>query len=126
MSFVGIGKNIDATGENKYKLGIQDFNMHYVSGITVRKDYTLPFFILGAIIFMIGVTQGMYWQHRRIWINPKGDGIVLAAHTNKNWFGLKKEIEKAIDGTSIEMPLDQEEEQEKEEQEKEKEQSEEE
>lgn len=110
ISFVGIGKNIDATGENQYKLGIVDFNMHYVSGLTVRKDYTLPLFAIGAAIFMIGVIQGMYWQHRRIWINPEGRGILLAAHTNKNWFGLKKDIEKAIAGTNVQMVIDQEEE----------------
>ncbi len=71
VSFVGIGQNIDATGENEYKLGIVDFEMHYASGLTVRRDYTLPLFGIGAAIFMIGVIQGMYWQHRRIWINPK-------------------------------------------------------
>ncbi len=43
---------------------------------------------------MIGVSQGSYWNHRRIWIQ-KGDGneILLAGHTNKNWFSLRKEIE---------------------------------
>lgn len=109
VSFVGIGKNIDATGENKYKLGIADFEMHYVSGLTVRKDYTLPLFIIGAAIFMIGVIQGMYWQHRRIWIHPNGEELLLAAHTNKNWFGIKKDIEKAIEGTKIQMVVDQQE-----------------
>jgi len=109
ISFVGIGKNIDATGKNKYKLGITNFENHYVSGITIRRDYTLPLFIVGAAIFMIGVIQGMYWQHRRIWVNPEGDGILLAAHTNKNWFGLKKDIEEAIKGTNIQMVIDQEE-----------------
>lgn len=109
VSFLGIGKNIDPTGENKYKFGIEDFNMHYVSGLTVRKDYTLPFFIVGAAIFMIGVIQGMYWQHRRIWINPHGKGMMLAGHTNKNWFGLKKDIEYAIEDTNIQMVIDQEE-----------------
>jgi cytochrome c biogenesis protein len=109
VSFVGIGKNIDATGENNYKLGIKDFNVHYVSGLTVRKDHTLPLFIIGAAIFMFGVIQGMYWQHRRIWLNPKDGGILLAAHTNKNWFGLKKEIEIAIEGTHVQMVVDQEE-----------------
>ena len=109
VSFVGIGQNIDATGENEYKLGIVDFEMHYASGLTVRKDYTLPIFGLGAAIFMIGVIQGMYWQHRRIWINPKGSSLLVAAHTNKNWFGLKKDIEKAIENTNIKMVVDQEE-----------------
>ena len=109
LSFVGIGKNIDASGENEYKLGIEDFNMRYASGLTVRRDYTLPLFIIGAAIFMIGVIQGMYWQHRRIWVNPHGDGIMLAAHTNKNWFGVKKDIEQSIEKTNIQMVIDQEE-----------------
>lgn len=109
VSFVGIGKNIDASGENNYKLGIVDFEMHNVSGLTLRRDYTLPLFGLGALIFMIGVIQGMYWQHRRIWINPKQDGILLAAHTNKNWYGVKKDIEKVIEGTNIQMVIDQQE-----------------
>src|SRR5699024_10103512 len=108
FSFVGIGKNIDATGENKYKLEITDFETHHVSGLTIRRDYTLPIFIVGAAIFMFGVIQGMYWQHRRVWMNQDGNGILLAAHTNKNWFGLKTEIEKAIKGTNIEMVIDQE------------------
>lgn len=112
VSFVGIGKNIDATGENEYRLKISDFSMHYVSGLTVRKDYTLPFFIVGATIFMIGVIQGMYWQHRRVWINRKEGVLLLAAHTNKNWFGIKKDIEKAIEGTNIQMVIDQQDEEE--------------
>ena len=109
VSFLGIGKNIDATGENKYKMSIQDAETLYVSGITVRRDYTLPLFIIGSAIFMMGVIQGMYWQHRRIWINPTEEGFLLAAHTNKNWFGVKKDIEKAIEGTNVSMVVDQQE-----------------
>lgn len=106
ISFAGIGKNIDATGENKYKLGIDGYQMHDVSGLTVRRDYTLPIFGLGALIFMIGVVQGMYWQHRRIWLHPTEEGLLLASHTNKNWFAVKKDIEKAIKGTEITMVAD--------------------
>ncbi|ASK63305.1 cytochrome C biogenesis protein [Virgibacillus phasianinus] len=109
VSFVGIRKNIDATGENEYKLGLQDFELRDVSGITVRRDYTLPLFIIGAIIFMLGVIQGMYWQHRRIWIHPKKGKLLLAAHTNKNWHGIKNDIDKAISNTSIKMVKDQQE-----------------
>ncbi|WP_430785474.1 cytochrome c biogenesis protein ResB [Virgibacillus flavescens] len=109
VSFVGIRKNIDATGENDYKLGLQDFELRDVSGITVRRDYTLPFFIVGAIIFMIGVIQGMYWQHRRIWIHPKKGKLLLAAHTNKNWHGIKNDIEKVIAETNVKMVKDQQE-----------------
>ncbi|WP_040980492.1 MULTISPECIES: cytochrome c biogenesis protein ResB [Oceanobacillus] len=107
VSFIGIGMNIDATGENDYTIGLQDYESHDVSGLQVRRDYTLPLFGLGSAIFMIGVIQGMYWQHRRIWIHAKGNGILIAAHTNKNWFGIKKDIEKSIENTSIKMVVDQ-------------------
>lgn len=106
VSFLGIGRNIDATGENDYKVAIQDFDTHYVSGLTLRVDRTLIFFGIGAAIFMIGVIQGMYWQHRRVWIHPKADGVLLAGHINKNWFGLSKDIEKAIEQTNIKMVED--------------------
>ncbi|MEN1969121.1 cytochrome c biogenesis protein ResB [Lentibacillus sp. N15] len=108
-SFVGIGKNDPMTKENQYKLGLADYELHDVSGIDVKKDYTIPFFVFGAIIFLLGVVQGMYWQHRRIWIHPNDNGLLVAAHTNKNWFGIKKDIEKAIEGTNINMVIDQQE-----------------
>ncbi|MFC3038961.1 cytochrome c biogenesis protein ResB [Virgibacillus xinjiangensis] len=109
VSFLGIGRNLDATGENDYNIGITDVQTRNVSGLTVRVDHTLPLFGLGATIFMIGVIQGMYWHHRRIWLHPKDNGVLMAAHTNKNWFGVQKDIEKAIDGTNINMVKDQQE-----------------
>lgn len=110
LSFLGIGQNIDPTGENEYVLNMNTMpETLYVSGITVRRDYTLPLFFIGAAIFMIGVIQGMYWQHRRIWLNPNNGNLLMAAHTNKNWFSVKKEIEKAIEGTNVVMVEDQQE-----------------
>ncbi|MBM7569784.1 cytochrome c biogenesis protein ResB [Aquibacillus albus] len=107
VSFAGIGRNIDASGQNQYKIGLQGFDVRDVTGLSVRRDYTLPILGLGGIIFMIGVVQGMYWYHRRVWIHPKENGWWIAAHTNKNWFGLKKDIEKAIQNTNITMVKDQ-------------------
>ncbi|UOQ42666.1 cytochrome c biogenesis protein ResB [Halobacillus salinarum] len=109
VSFVGIGANIDATGENKYKLGLVNFDVRDVTGLTVRKDRTLPILALGGIIFMIGVMQGMYWNHRRIWLQPRKNGVWIAGHTNKNWFALRREITKVIDSTGITEPKDQQE-----------------
>ena len=56
---------------------------------------------------MIGVIQGSYWNHRRIWIQKKADKILVAAHTNKNWFGIKREINEIVEGTPIPLPNDQ-------------------
>ncbi|MCT1903261.1 cytochrome c biogenesis protein ResB [Oceanobacillus sojae] len=110
VSFLGIGRNIDATGENQYKVAIDDVEFRDVSGIAVSSDRTLPYFFVGAMIFMIGVIQGMYWQHRRVWINKqKGNTLLLAAHTNKNWHGIKRDIEKAVADTNITMVEDQQE-----------------
>lgn len=109
IHLLGIGMNTGVTEDNQYRLGIVGLNVHYASGLTLRRDYSLVFFGLGAFIFMFGVIQGMYWQHRRIWINPEADGIHLAAHTNKNWYSLQKDIEKVLDGTSINMVVDQQE-----------------
>lgn len=109
VSFAGIGRNIDPSGQNEFKVGLADYEMRDVTGLTVRRDYTLPIIALGGLIFMIGVIQGMYWQHRRIWIHPKDQSLLLAAHTNKNWYGVKRDMEKAIEGTRIKMAEDQEE-----------------
>lgn len=109
VSFLGVGMNIDPTNANDYELELNDFETRDVAGLTVRRDYTLPLFGLGAAIFLIGVVQGLYWQHRRVWIQPKDGSLIVGAHTNKNWFGLKKDIEFSVEDTDIEMVDDQQE-----------------
>ncbi|SFF62492.1 cytochrome c biogenesis protein [Halobacillus alkaliphilus] len=106
-SFLGIGANVDASGENDYKIGLVNFDVRDVTGLTVKKDHTLPLIALGGAIFMIGVIQGMYWNHRRIWLQPKENGVWIAGHTNKNWYALRQEINKVISGTHIQEPRDQ-------------------
>ena len=73
-----------------------------ISGLTVRKDKTLYLLMLGGIIFMVGVSQGSYWNHRRIWVQ-KGEGneMLIASHTNKNWFSLRKEIDEVTEFASL-------------------------
>ncbi len=97
MSFVAIRQTLD-TEVNEYKVNFVSAETRDITGLIVRKDKTLYILLLGGIIFMIGVTQGSYWNHRRIWIQ-KGEGneLVLAGHTNKNWFGLKKDLDKVKD-----------------------------
>jgi cytochrome c biogenesis protein len=106
-SFVAIKQTIEPFGDNQYKMAFKGIETKNVSGFIVRKDSTLWAIILGGIIFMIGVIQGAYWNHRRIWIQNKNGQVWVAAHTNKNWYGLKKEIETVLSETSLEMPNDQ-------------------
>ncbi|MCM3638219.1 cytochrome c biogenesis protein ResB [Sporosarcina luteola] len=93
-SFVAIRQTLE-TNVNDYEVKFVSAETRDITGLVVRKDKTLYLLLLGGIIFMIGVAQGSYWNHRRIWIQ-KGEGneLVLAGHTNKNWFGLKKELDK--------------------------------
>ncbi len=95
--------------DSNYDVEVASADLITASGLLVKRDRSLWLFGVGATIFMIGVVQGLYWHHRRIWIHPKEDKLLIAAHTNKNWFGLKKDIEQSIENTSITMVNDQQE-----------------
>jgi cytochrome c biogenesis protein len=106
-SFVAIQQTIEPLGDNEYKMAFKGVKTKNVTALTVKKDLTLWVIILGGIVFMIGVIQGAYWNHRRIWVQRKDGDIWLAAHTNKNWYGLKQELESVIKETKINIPDDQ-------------------
>jgi cytochrome c biogenesis protein len=106
-SFVAIKQTIEPFGNNEYKMKFKGIGTKNVSGLTVRKDSTIWVIILGGIIFMIGVIQGAYWNHRRIWIQRKDGETWVAAHTNKNWYGITREMEAILGDTNITMPEDQ-------------------
>ncbi len=106
-SFVAIQQTVEGSESNKYKLKFDHVETKNITGLTVRKDLTLWVLAVGGAIFMIGVIQGMYWQHRRIWIKTGDHEVLVAGHTNKNWFGLKKDIEFVLSGTGIQEPADQ-------------------
>lgn len=105
-SFVAILTTIEASDNTTYKMSFAGEESVNATALTVRKDLTLPILGLGGLIFMIGVIQGAYWNHRRIWIRNTGEEIWIAAHTNKNWFGLKKDLEKTIEGLGLNQPED--------------------
>jgi len=106
-SFVAIKQTIEPFGDNQYKMAFKGIETTNVSGFIVRKDATLWVIIIGGIIFMIGVIQGAYWNHRRIWLQNKNGEVWIAAHTNKNWYGIKREIESVLADTNLNMPIDQ-------------------
>jgi cytochrome c biogenesis protein len=107
VSFAAIKQTLEPLGENKYKMAFAGIETKNVTALTVRKDLTLWFLAFGGAIFMIGVVQGAYWNHRRIWLQKKDGEIWIAGHTNKNWHGLKREIITVIQGTGIAEPVDQ-------------------
>ncbi|MGZ0086189.1 cytochrome c biogenesis protein ResB [Caldibacillus thermoamylovorans] len=105
-SFVAIQQTIEPFGDNKYKMAFAGLETRNVSGLTVRRDFTLWILGIGGAIFMIGLIQGMYWNHRRVWVQRVNGELWIAAHTNKNWFGLKNELRRLLDGTGLTMPAD--------------------
>lgn len=106
-SFVAIRQTIEPFSDNEYALKFKGVKTTDVTGLTVKKDLTLPFFFVGGIIFMIGLVLGSFWFHRRIWIQRINDQIWISAHTNKNWYGLKGELEKVLADTGLSVPDDQ-------------------
>jgi len=75
----------------------------YSSYLMVKVERALPYVLAGALIFLFGVVIGLYWQHRRIWVRIDGSRLIVAAHTNKNWYGLRDELAKILDKTGIEI-----------------------
>lgn len=107
-SIVAIRDTQEPLGENTYKMAFKNVDMYDSTGLTIRKDSTIPFLFVGGFIFMLGVVIGSYWAHRRIWIEQLPDGtITLAAHTNKNWFGIKKDLQKVTDEAGLPQFVDQ-------------------
>jgi cytochrome c biogenesis protein len=105
LSWASIGINTAERegATNRYTLKIKDIRMKNVTGLMVRKDVSLPVISAGGFIVMIGLVMCFYWQHRRIWIQREGQEIWVAAHTNKNWFGIRNEIEYVIDHTKLDI-----------------------
>ncbi len=107
-SFVAIKQTVEPLGVNAYKLEFQNVETRDVSGLTIRKDESLWVLAIGGLIFMIGVAQGSYWNHRRIWLHKTNDGrLIVAAHTNKNWFGVKKELDIVTEVAHLPQYIDQ-------------------
>ena len=109
VSFTAIQQTMEPLGETDYKMTFKDVETRHASILIVKKDLTLWVLIVGGAIFMFGVIQGSYWNHRRVWLQKDGNKVVLAAHSNKNWYSLKKEISSIVENTNIPEPVDQQE-----------------
>ena len=107
VSFAAIMQTLEPLGETDYKMAFKDISTLNSTALIVRKDLTLWILALGGAIFMIGVIQGSYWNHRRVWLQRLNDDILIAGHTNKNWHSLKNEIAAIVKDTSIPEPIDQ-------------------
>ncbi|NMO96938.1 cytochrome c biogenesis protein ResB [Paenibacillus lemnae] len=71
--------------------------------LNIRIDKAMPFVWVGAGIGMLGLVLGFYFQHRRIWLRVDDGKLTLGAHTNKNWFGLRKEISSILKQMDLEV-----------------------
>ncbi|ADH99681.1 cytochrome c biogenesis protein ResB [Salisediminibacterium selenitireducens] len=107
LSLIGVQVNEALNGDHDHTIRMTDVEMVNVTGLTVRRDRTLPILIAGGTIFMIGLIQGSYWHHRRIWIREKDGKLLIAGHANKNWHSLKKDFEFVLKDTTIPEPIDQ-------------------
>ncbi|QKS71050.1 cytochrome c biogenesis protein ResB [Paenalkalicoccus suaedae] len=112
ISLIGLQVNEELNGENDHTIRMADFELVDVTGLTVRRDHTLPVLIAGGAIFMVGLIQGSYWHHRRIWVQRKNGKVMIAGHANKNWHALKNDISFLSEKTGLPDVVDQSEEKE--------------
>lgn len=107
ISLIGVQVNEALNGDHDHTIRMLDVEMLDVTGLTIRRDHTLPIIMAGGVIFMIGLVQGSYWFHRRIWLQQKDGELYIAGHTNKNWHTLKKDIEYLNGRTALPEVIDQ-------------------
>lgn len=106
-SWLFLGSYLPAAGvDNVYGFKFHMPDLTNITGLMVRMDKSLPLIYFGCFVTMIGLVMGFYWQHRRIWIQTEGNRVYVAGHTNKNWFGLRKEIQDIMDKVQIPIALE--------------------
>lgn len=83
-------------------LSMEDIDITlYTSYLNIRMDKALPVVLAGGVLFIVGVFMGIYWQHRRIWVRIEDGELLIGAHTNKNWHGLRAELADALRRSGI-------------------------
>ncbi|MFX3633525.1 MAG: cytochrome c biogenesis protein ResB [Candidatus Pristimantibacillus sp.] len=96
---------INASIADKFEIKVQGMEGVQLSEastyLNVRVDKALTYVWVGAIISMIGLTMGSYWQHRRIWLRIDDGKLSLGAHTNKNWYGMRADVASALQKIGI-------------------------
>jgi cytochrome c biogenesis protein len=101
---------INERAGSKVKLGIGTMADVQLSEFTtyfnVTRDRSMPFIWTGAAISMIGLIMGFYWHHRRIWLTVENNRILLGAHTNKNWYGIRKEVATVLKEANVVATID--------------------
>jgi cytochrome c biogenesis protein len=96
------GQNLDdITPQNKYAVDLGQIHTVNSSGLMVRIDKSLPMILVGGVVTMIGLIMGFYWQHRRIWVRVVEGVFYLGAHTNKDWYSLRREVQQIADQTNL-------------------------
>ncbi|NHN28761.1 cytochrome c biogenesis protein ResB [Paenibacillus agricola] len=99
----------DINGEigKKFELSVNSMAdvqfTNYISYLNIRVDLAMPYIWIGAGISMLGLIMGFYWHHRRIWLRIDNGRLSLGAHTNKNWFGVRKEVAQLLHKSGIEV-----------------------
>lgn len=111
---LGIWRELEAEGyafrsepSGGYRVAVnseEDLQLaRYKTFLTVRSDRGMAWIWTGAAICMIGLVMGFYWQHRRVWATVNDGVLLVGAHTNKNWFSLRKETADALRAVGVEV-----------------------
>jgi len=100
------GSILTQKSDPRYGLEIKKPDLLDITGLNVRMDKAVPLIYFGSFIFMVGVAMGFFWQHRRIWVQFQEGTILLAAHTNKNWFGLRREVDGLVEQMKLPVTIE--------------------
>ena len=108
VSFVAIKQTIEPMGENEYKMAFTGIETRNVTALTVRKDLTFGIIDMRwNYLYDRCYTRSILESSSNL-DQEKNDEVWIAAHTNKNWYGLKRDIESVlVEATPLNEPTDQ-------------------
>ncbi len=82
-------------GTNFYQSSYYQSSRGYVSVIEISRRPGKTLIYLGFAMMMVGITIGLYFPHRRIWLKiGKSDELLMGGRTNRSKLGFKRDFER--------------------------------
>jgi cytochrome c biogenesis protein len=96
---------MDLQQDSKYQLAPVGGKMVETTGLRVQKDNGIPIVFAGCAVVLAGLVLVFYFQHRRIWGRIDEGVLHIGAHTNKNWYGMRKQLESVLRNMGLEADV---------------------
>ncbi|MFC4767314.1 cytochrome c biogenesis protein ResB [Effusibacillus consociatus] len=94
--FFFVFRQLDIEQHTGFDLAPVGGKMVETTGLRVQKDNGIPIVYSGCAVVLAGLVLVFYFQHRRVWGQIHEGVLHIGAQTNKNWYGMRREMERVF------------------------------